>query len=791
MNTKHLELRSLFPLLTITLSLFFASQPIASAQTVTWLEPDAVWKYFANSSEPPLDGSNNWKDLDYDDSSWPSGPAQLGFGNSPTTEVPRVPQGITYYFRNTLNVTNDEMNDANQIVFNLLRDDGAVVYINGEEVFRDNMPGDVDDPVEYETLALGAVGGNDERAFQNFSAFSEDFLRVGDNLIAVEVHQSNSGSSDIGFALEMLGFQIVPRLGPAVPPAPIDFGTFFSGPRPSEDRWNQLDRLAGDPFRLGFFTENSNAVSAFVGEGIPSTNMRFRGGEQAYVLQNGSADITTELVGTTEFNDLDFFPGAYRVDVSNFKDVRVQFDLRAFDSSGGGMPANSRARFSLLTSTLGVDPVEEQLLDLSGALIAPGSGSTEVLISDEDTKRVIVPDANTSASGDWTQLSFNDSSWIEGVSGAGYDTNTTYDRFFGPTLDLQSQMLNKQTSLYMRIPFTVTDASAFTNLILNMRYDDGFVAYLNGTRVASSNAPSGTPAFDAAATDQNKDPDAVVPESFSLSVNLSDLQDGANILAIHGLNVTASSSDMLTGVELIATLPGNANGGEPETLTDISSTDPDGPFHTFSYDVSDNVNSVSMEWRLTTPNNTSNAIILDNVLVSGTPISVNSYATWIALNTDFQIDDLGAPNADPDGDLVPNLIEYAFGGSATEPNVDYGPEFGIVEIDGEQHVSISWPQLNLTTTGGLDGRVTPEFLDIGDIFGGFKVRDLIYVPEISSDGLVWEEATQNNTIATLLNPFPETDDELVQIDAYFVEPIRLRDNPDRVFVRIRVYLDAQ
>ncbi|HAD36748.1 MAG TPA: hypothetical protein DCF72_07385, partial [Gammaproteobacteria bacterium] len=69
----------------------------------------------------------------------------------------------------------------------------------------------------------------------------------------------------------------------------------------------------------------------------------------------------------------------------------------------------------------------------------------------------------------------------------GYDTNTGYTELID--LDVKAGMSKGNTSVYIRLPFLVDDPDQFDYLRLDMMYDDGFVAYLNGVKVAHANAP--------------------------------------------------------------------------------------------------------------------------------------------------------------------------------------------------------------------------------------------------------------------------------------------------------------
>ena len=119
------------------LSIFFA--PAARAADTTLVPTGAVWKYLDNGS----DQGTAWRASGFNDSTWPSGAAQLGYGDG--DEVTTVGFGpdannkfITTYFRRAFSVTNAAA--FNALTLRLMRDDGAVVYLNGVEVWRTNMP---------------------------------------------------------------------------------------------------------------------------------------------------------------------------------------------------------------------------------------------------------------------------------------------------------------------------------------------------------------------------------------------------------------------------------------------------------------------------------------------------------------------------------------------------------------------------------------------------------------------------------------------------------------------------
>jgi hypothetical protein len=157
----------------------------------------AAWRYWDNLTPPPA----NWSANDFDDSAWRAGAAQLGFGDGDeTTLMNPNPARITTYFRRSFNVADRFAWTGLQL--DLLRDDGALVYLNGAEVFRSNMP---QGPIDFSTQADSAASAADERTNFHSASIDTDRLYSGTNIIAVEVHQFGTNSDDLSFALRLTG----------------------------------------------------------------------------------------------------------------------------------------------------------------------------------------------------------------------------------------------------------------------------------------------------------------------------------------------------------------------------------------------------------------------------------------------------------------------------------------------------------------------------------------------------------------------------------------------------------
>ena len=227
------------------------------------------------------------------------------------------------------------------------------------------------------------------------------------------------------------------------------------------------------------------------------------------------------------------------------------------------------------------------------------TGSEVQLVGENDACRAIIPDAGTASGTSWTAASFDDSTWpFSGASGVGYDESSTYLPYFG--VDVESAMNNEHETCYIRIPFTIgggIDLASIVSLKLRMRYDDGFVAYINGVKIAEANAP-GSPAWDSGATSNHSDSSAVNFADFSADAALGALVSGANVLAIHGLNNGQGSSDFLIQPTLSAVFAAAPNAppqvslaadtvvagvGQDITFT-ASGSDPDGDTLAYAWD---------------------------------------------------------------------------------------------------------------------------------------------------------------------------------------------------------------
>ena len=194
---------------TLLIALVACSFTLKAFAQDTLLPTGSVWKYLDDGS----DQGTAWVDPAFDDSTWSSGPAQLGYGDGDEATVVSFGPDAANKFRTTYFRTEFDVVDPSSYVtleLRMIRDDGAVCYLNGTEVARIDMPL----TSNYLTFASATAGAEDED-IPVVVCIPPDQLVAGANVIAVEIHQRTASSSDVSFDLEVLGdTELVLKRGP-------------------------------------------------------------------------------------------------------------------------------------------------------------------------------------------------------------------------------------------------------------------------------------------------------------------------------------------------------------------------------------------------------------------------------------------------------------------------------------------------------------------------------------------------------------------------------------------------
>ncbi len=181
----------------------------AAFADVTLIPTGATWAY----RDDGTDQGSAWRGLTFDASAWAIGAAQLGYGDGDEATVtsygPNASQKfITTYFRRTFTIADPAA--VGGLTLRTLRDDGAVVYLNGTEVWRSNMPSGA---IASSTLASTSIVSSAETTFTT-AQIDPSLLVAGTNVLAVEIHQVSPTSSDVSFDLELIGTPVVITRGP-------------------------------------------------------------------------------------------------------------------------------------------------------------------------------------------------------------------------------------------------------------------------------------------------------------------------------------------------------------------------------------------------------------------------------------------------------------------------------------------------------------------------------------------------------------------------------------------------
>ena len=272
----------------------------------TFITTGAIWSYLDDGS----DQGTAWQQLSFDDSSWQSGPSQIGYGESSNAttvgfiDIDPITVGIqrnaTTYYRRTITIT--DPSDFASFLLQLRYDDGAAVYVNGTEVARtSNLPANA----AFDTYATSPTPS--ENTFFEFPISSARFIN-GENTIAVEIHNSSVGSSDTRLDLILSGLNDLTNANNVTSPVILDEPTLLQA-RSFDSTTNEWSALTSFFFSI---------------DSIPPTSDTLVISEIHY--RPGQPTTAAELAVSTDRDDFEFIEllntGTQPVDLTG-----VSFDL--------------------------------------------------------------------------------------------------------------------------------------------------------------------------------------------------------------------------------------------------------------------------------------------------------------------------------------------------------------------------------------------------------------------------------------------------------------------------------
>ncbi len=233
---------------------------------------------------------------------------------------------------------------------------------------------------------------------------------------------------------------------------------------------------------------------------------------------------------------------------------------------------------------IGNRPMHGGWVDAGDTLLITSDSSetfVDVSLVDFDAEIHAYVPASDALDDEWTNPSYvegtHGESWRVGPGGVGYDNGSGYDDAIGIDVGAEMSGDGGNPTVYVRIPFVVAsqdDLDAIAALRLDIHYDDGFVAYLGGDPVAAAGEPA-LPTWNSRAT-SGREANLDAPTEFDITDSIGSLRVGENVLAIHGMNSSPNSSDMLIQAALVAGML-DVDGGGPEILYTLDGSDPREP----------------------------------------------------------------------------------------------------------------------------------------------------------------------------------------------------------------------
>lgn len=579
-------------------------------------QPGDTWRYLDDGS----DQGTAWRSLEFNDSAWKSGRGEFGYGDAAGEDRPEFTviednatpgynggdsnRYATTWFRKTFTVA--DYRRLSGLTMSLLRDDGAVVWLNGERVYFENGLANA----TYQTFTAGTIG-NEVTHDSIPLPDAAQYLQDGDNVLAVEIHQQSASSSDLSFDLGLtavdrpysgvLANDVEPEGQPMTAtlvqqPAhgTLTFnanGTFTYNATAGYQGEDTFTYTATD----GSLTSPPATVTITVGAPFnqpPVAQTNNYNGTEDIVLtvpaSNGVLANDTDPEGQPLTAIIVAQPANGTVSLA----ANGSFSFTPALNWNGTTSFTYRASDGIKTSpitavTLNVASVPDVPLPAADTYrtnvgtplvvtsTAPGTTNpiTIITAAPETTGGVAQPgdvwkflDNGSDQGTAWQATDFDDSAWLEGAGELGYG-DTQDGRPEVTVVSYGTNASAKYITTYFRKSFSIADRLRVSNLAISLLRDDEAVVYLNGNRIHADPTLAGASPLTYTTLAGNQSNEAT-HDAIALPGAAQFLQDGLNVIAVEVHQNAGTSSDVSFDLGLTADEAGYAgvlyNDSDPE-----------------------------------------------------------------------------------------------------------------------------------------------------------------------------------------------------------------------------------
>jgi hypothetical protein len=525
----------------------------------------ATWKYLDNGS----DQGTAWIGPGFNDTTWASGPAQLGYGDAPADEATTVSYGpdannkyITTYFRRAFNVSG--LSEFIGMSLRLIRDDGGIIYLNGQEIFRTGMP---DSGVNYLTLAT--ANGENTLDQASLDAFFP-LLVNGANVLAAEIHQTLPTSSDISFDLELNGVRPFTNHAPNVVILAPTNNPSFDSPAMipiTVEAWDNDTSVTNVSFYSGatFLGRDTTHPYSFTWAGVNPGSYQLRAvatdnsglsttSAVANVTVTGVANTPPTVSVTSPANNATFDAPTNLMVTVNAADPGGTVTKLEYYRSGTKLGETATPPFTYYWTNALVGSFQLTAVATDNGLLTGTSAPVTVNFTGTGPVTLISTgsvwkyfDTVTGELPGWNTLGFDDSTWLSGPAELGYG-DISDNRPEATVVGFGPDAGNKYITTYFRRTINVANPGAFSYLTFQIMRDDGAVVYVNGVEAFRDNMPTTPIAFNTTAINSL----GGAAEATFLPTNvLMSLAQGPNVIAVEIHQQSPGSSDISFDLELI------------------------------------------------------------------------------------------------------------------------------------------------------------------------------------------------------------------------------------------------